>query len=89
MNKGDLIETVAAQTGESKAGAARMVEAVLHGILEGVQRDEKVSLAGFGTFKKKHRKARTVINPATKSPMEISASTTLGFTPSGNLRNGI
>lgn len=89
MNKGDLIETIAASTGESKAGAARMIEAVLSCIVDGVNRDDKVSIAGFGTFKKKVRKARTGINPITRDPMEIRASTTVGFTPSETLRNGV
>jgi DNA-binding protein HU-beta len=89
MNKGDLIEKVAEHTGESKAGAARMVEAVLDCIIQGVQQQEKVSITGFGTFKKKRRKARTGINPVTKQPMEIKASTTVGFSPSETLRNGV
>jgi nucleoid DNA-binding protein len=89
MNKGDLIEKVAEQTGESKAGAARMVEAVLGCIVDGVHREEKVSITNFGTFKKKQRKARVGINPITKQPMEIKASTTVGFSPSETLRNGV
>lgn len=89
MNKGDLIEKVAEQTGETKAGAARMVEAVLDCIVNGVQRESKVAITGFGTFKKKQRKARIGINPVTKQPMEIKASTTVGFSPSETLRNGV
>ncbi|MDX2116126.1 MAG: HU family DNA-binding protein [Planctomycetota bacterium] len=89
MNKGELIEAVAQVTGESRAGAARMVDAVLGSIVDGVQRHERVSIAGFGTFRKRTRKARTVINPSTKSPMEIGASTTVGFTASEILRNHV
>jgi len=87
MNKGDLIEAVAAQLGESKAVATRAVDAVLNGVRDGVREDEKVSIAGFGTFKKKLRKERTGINPSTKEPMTIPASTTIGFTPSQTLRD--
>jgi DNA-binding protein HU-beta len=89
MNKGDLIELVAEHTGESKAGAARMVEAVLGCIIEGVQRETKVSITGFGTFKKKQRKERIGINPVTKQPMTIRASTTVGFSASETLRNEV
>ncbi len=89
MNKGDLIESVAAELGESKANASRAVEAVLHSITSGVQTDEKVSIAGFGTFKKKHRKERNGINPATKQPITIAASTTVGFTPSQALKEAM
>ena len=54
-----------------------------------MQRDEKVAIAGFGTFRRKHRKARRAINPATREPMEIPASTTVGFTPSQALRDAL
>lgn len=89
MNKGDLIDAVAAKTGESRASAARFADAVLECIVEGVNREGKVAIAGFGTFKKKHRKARMGMNPITRLPMEIKPSTILGFTPSETLRNGV
>lgn len=89
MNKGDLIDAVAAKTGESRANSARFVDTVLGCIIEGVNRDGKVAIAGFGTFKKKHRKARMGMNPITRLPMEIKPSTIVGFTPSETLRNGV
>ncbi len=88
MNKGDLIEEVAERLGESKASAGRAVEAVIKSIIEGVDEHEKVAISGFGTFKKRFRKARTGMNPATKQPIDIKASTTVGFTPSAALKNG-
>ncbi len=86
MNKGELIEAVASHLGESKATASRALDAVLGSLTEGVQKDGKVSIAGFGTFRKKDRKERTAINPATKEPMHIPASSTVGFTPSQALK---
>ena len=50
MNKGDLVEAVAAELNESKAQAARVVDAVLESISQGVQKDGKVSIIGFGSF---------------------------------------
>ncbi len=87
MNKGDLIEAVASQLGESKATATKVVDIVLDTISEGVQKDDKVAITGFGTFKKKHRKARKGINPATREPIDIPASTSVGFTPSQNFKD--
>lgn len=86
MNKGDLIEAVASQLGESKTVATKVVEAVLQGIVDGVEKDDRVMIAGFGTFKKKHRKARTGMNPTTREPIEIPSATTVGFTPSQALK---
>lgn len=87
MNKGDLIEAVASQLGESKATATKVVDILLDTIAEGVQKDDKVAITGFGTFKKKHRKARKGINPATRESIDIPASTSVGFTPSQNFKD--
>ncbi|MCR9218048.1 MAG: HU family DNA-binding protein [bacterium] len=89
MNKGDLIEAVASQMGESKATATKVVDIVLDTIANGVQKDDKVAITGFGTFKKKHRKARKGINPATREPIDIPASTSVGFTPSQNFKDSL
>jgi len=87
MNKGDLIEAVAAELGESKTVATKAVDAVFQAIIEGVSKDKKVSIAGFGTFKEKNRKARTGINPSTKAPIQIPASSTIGFSASQALKS--
>ena len=87
MNKGDLIELVASQLESSKADATKAVEAVLESIAEGVRKDDKVQIAGFGTFQKKHRAERQGINPATKQPITIAASTTCGFKPASALKD--
>lgn len=89
MNKGDLIEAVASHLGESKAVAARALDAVLASVTEGIQQDGKVSIAKFGTFRRKSRKERTAINPSTKEPMHIPASSTVGFTPSQSFKDAL
>jgi len=89
MNKGELIDAVAARMGESKTAASKAIEAFLETVTEGVKRDDKVAIAGFGTFKKKQRKPRRAINPSTKQEMVIPASTTMGFTASAALRDQV
>ena len=86
MNKGQLIEAVASELGESKAVASRALEAVINSITKGVKHDQSVTIVGFGTFTKKSRSARTGRNPATGQPMEIKASTTIGFKASQALK---
>ena len=79
MNKGELVDAVASELGESKAAAQRAVDAVISSITNGVKTDESVTIVGFGTFTKKERAARTGRNPMTGEPMQIKASTTIGF----------
>ena len=74
MNKGELVEAVAARLGDSKAQASRAVEAVVASIAEGLKRDEAVTIVGFGTFQVKERAARIGRNPRNNEPIEIPAS---------------
>jgi len=89
MNKGQLIDQVASELGESKAAASRAVEAVIASITSGIKEDENVTIVGFGTFTRKNRAARTGRNPATGEPMQIRASTTVGFRPSQALKDTV
>lgn len=89
MNKGDLIEAVAGEMKGNKADAQRAVDAVLACITQGLKADEKVNIAGFGTFVKKHRAQREGINPATKQKITIPASTTCGFKPASSLKESL
>ncbi len=86
MNKRDLVECVAAELGGSRNAAEKAVKAVLDSILDGVERDGSVSIAGFGTFERKERAARTGRNPRTGESLEIPASTTVGFRPAAALK---
>jgi len=89
VNKGELIGAIARKAGDSKAEAARKLQTVLDCIREGVDSQGRVSIAGFGAFRKKTRKARQSVNPATGALIEIKAFSTVGFTPSLALRNGV
>ncbi len=91
MNKGDLIDAVHKALGDeaSKKCAEGALSAVLGAIADGVREDGSVQIVGFGTFKKKHRAARMGRNPKTGEPMQIAASTSVGFTPSAALKKSM
>lgn len=89
MNKGQLIEAVSSELGDSKASAARAVDAVVKSIVNGLKKDDSVTIVGFGTFSKRNRSARTLRNPATGELIEVKASKTVGFKPSQGLKQGL
>lgn len=89
MTKTDLVDMVAQDLGLSKIDAQKTLEGVLTKISEGLARDGKVQIQGFGTFQVKHRKERMGRNPQTKEPMTIPASRTVGFKPGQDLKNSI
>ncbi len=86
MNKTDLIDAVASHMESSKADAGKAVDAVIEAITGGLRDDHKVTIAGFGTFQRRERAARTGVNPSTGQKMTIAASTTCGFRPATALK---
>lgn len=87
MNKGQLIDAVAAQLDISKAAALRSIDAVFAGVVAGVKRDDSVTIAGFGSFAKKRRASRAVRNPSTGEMMTIDSFMTVSFKPSQSLKD--
>ena len=79
MNKGELIEAVARNTGESKALADKMVNETLDVIVGGVVSSGKVQITGFGTFEGRDRAARTGRNPQTGEAIDIAATRVPAF----------
>ena len=71
MSKTELVEFVAAKAGLTKADALRALDAAIEGITEGLKKDGKVALVGFGTFTAKERAAREGINPLTKKLLKF------------------
>ena len=74
MNKGDLINAIAASTGLSKADAGRAIDATTSAIAGELAGGGSVALVGFGTFSVSHRAARMGRNPATGESIHINAS---------------
>jgi DNA-binding protein HU-beta len=90
MNKTELIELMATDANISKSTAAKALDAFIAGITgELKKKDGKVTLIGFGTFQKSHRKARTGRNPQTGEPINIKASNTVSFKPGKKLKDSI
>ena len=91
MNKSELVEAVQKSLGKdaTKRCAEDALGAVLSSIANGVKKDGKVQLIGFGTFEVKHRAARMGRNPKTGEAMQIKASKTVGFKCSSNLTGSL
>ncbi|MEN8114593.1 MAG: HU family DNA-binding protein [Actinomycetota bacterium] len=79
MNKGELIEAIARNTGESKATTAKIVDEALDVIVGGVVATGKVQITGFGTFEARDRKARTARNPQTGEEVKVAATRVPAF----------
>jgi DNA-binding protein HU-beta len=81
MNKGELIQAIADQTGQTKVATEKTLNALLETVIGTVAAGQEVSLVGFGAFKLAQRAARQGRNPATGETIQIAASATPKFVP--------
>jgi len=89
MNKADLTNFVAEETGMTKKDARIAVNVVIGGIEKGLVEDEKVTLVGFGTFSTAVRAARKGRNPKTGEEIQIPEKTVPKFKASKGLKEAI
>ena len=81
MNKRELVEHVCQVLETTKSAAEETVNVVFEAVRHGLKEDGQVSVAGFGTWNRRERAARTGRNPQTGEPMQIKASVSVGFKP--------
>ncbi|MEH1997094.1 HU family DNA-binding protein [Nostoc sp.] len=79
MNKGELVDAVAAKTNITKKQADEIISAFLSVVTEAVANGEKVTLIGFGSFERRDRSEREGRNPKTNEPMTIPATKVPAF----------
>ena len=79
MNKLELVAAVAEKTNVTKVEAEKVIDATIAAITDGLKKDGKVALMGFGNFEKKVRAERTGKHPQTGATITIPASTTVAF----------
>jgi DNA-binding protein HU-beta len=80
MNKGDLIDKIAKDTGLTKVQSAAALDATLKGVQSGLKKEkDRVTLVGFGTFTVSKRSARKGRNPKTGKEIKIAAKKVVRF----------
>jgi len=89
MNKGELIEAVAAAADLTKADATKAVEAFVDTVTRTLRRGDQVAIVGFGSFSVKNRAARQGRNPKTGATIEIPASRVPGFKAGKALKDAV
>ena len=89
MNRQDLVEKIAGDVGLSKKDANLALAAVLEGIQVALEKGDKVSLVGFGTFSVVDRAARKRINPKTGAKINIAARKAPKFKAGKKLKDAV
>jgi len=89
MNKTNLVDVVAAETGVAKKTVDAVVSATFDAITAALKGGDKVQLIGFGTFEVKASAEREGRNPKTGETIKIAASKKPAFSASKVLKDEI
>jgi DNA-binding protein HU-beta len=79
MNKTDLINGMAENAGITKAAAKKALDGLLIDIEGSLQKGNRVSLVGFGSWSVSRRAAREGRNPQTGAALQIKAKNVVKF----------
>ncbi len=89
MNKGELIERIADESGMTKAEAQKHFEAFTGTVTEALKGGEEVQITGFGKFEARERAAREGVNPQSGEKMQIPAKKVPSFSAGNSLKESI
>ncbi len=89
MKKEDLVRTLSEKAGISRKQAQEFIEAFVESMIEGIKRDGRVLLVGFGTFEVVERKGRKGVNPRTGEKIEIPPKKVVKFRSGKLLREAV
>jgi len=89
MNKVELVEAMAKQTGLSKKDAEAALKSFVAVTTKELVKGGKIQLVGFGTFEVSKRPARQGRNPKTGEVMKIKACKAPKFKPGKALKDAV
>lgn len=89
MNKAELIDAIAAESGLTKAHSKRALDAFINSTSKALKAGDRISLIGFGSFSTSERAARIGRNPKTGAEIKIPKKTVVKFKPGAELAEAV
>jgi nucleoid DNA-binding protein len=93
MNKAELLEALVKKTDLPARDVKAVVDALFHaseGVLaKSLKKGEKVVIAGFGSFERRARRARTARNPQTGAAVKVKARKVPAFKAGASLKETV
>ena len=86
MTKADLIDEVSKLSNLTKKETETIVNTIFDNITDALAKGDKVELRGFGSFRIRHRGARTGRNPKTGDKVKVPPKRIPYFKPGKELR---
>jgi integration host factor subunit beta len=87
VTKAELIEEVIRITELPRKESETVVETVFESIIEALQKNDKIEIRGFGSFRTRQRRGRTGRNPKTGAKVEVPPKRIPFFKPSKELKD--
>lgn len=87
MTKADLVDEVVKVAGLSKKHAETIVNTVFGSIIDALERDDKIELRGFGSFRVRRRRSRQGRNPKTGDQVAVPEKRIPYFKPGKELKD--
>lgn len=79
MNKSDLINELASNTGLTKTKAGEVIDSITESMKTALSKGDKITIVGFGSFSPTKRKSRKGRNPKTGEVISIPEKTVVKF----------
>jgi len=89
VNKTELIDVVAKDSGLTRSDAAKAVDSLVSAVMKAMKKGDDVAITGFGKFSVTKRGARTGRNPATGAALKIKASKAPKFSAGATLKGAV
>ena len=89
LSKNIILKKINYNLGIPNSFSKKILNLLLEIIVEGLNRDGRVKLSGFGTFRILNKKSRIGRNPKTKIEYQIKARKVVTFSPSYSVKREI
>ncbi len=89
MNKAELVEAMANESGLTKADAKKALDSFIKSTSGALAKGDRVALVGFGSFSVTMREARKGRNPQTGKEIMIAAKKVIKFKPGSELADNV
>ncbi len=89
MKKPELAAAIAEKADVTKEKAGEILNILTDEITNAMNKNDPVTLIGFGTFSVRERSARTGKNPQTGATIQIPASKSVGFKAGKSLKDAV
>ena len=89
VTKKEIVKAISDEIGMTQLRTKEIVQKTFDAIVETLFQERRIELRNFGVFEVKKRAARKARNPRTGEPIDVPATTAVGFSPARALKSRV